>query len=64
MFLEKCKYVIKEKKIKNIFDDIEMPLDSSYEETPDEEILKKILTKKMKYNNFSGFSVSWSIINF
>ena len=64
MFLEKCKYVIKEKKIKNIFDDIEMPLDSSYEETPDEEILTKILTKKMKYNNFSGFSVSWSIINF
>ena len=58
MFLEKCKYVIKEKKIKNIFDDIEMPLDSSYEVTPDEEILKKILTKKMKYNNFSGFSVS------
>ena len=58
MFLEKCKYVIKEKKIENIFDDIEISLDSSYDETPDEEILKKILTKKMKYNNFSGFSVS------
>ena len=49
---------MKEKKIENIFDDTEISLDSSYDETPDEEILKKILTKKMKYNNFSGFSVS------
>ena len=35
-----------------------MSLDSSYEEIPDEEILEKILTKKMKHSNFSGFHIS------
>ena len=30
VFLEKCKYVIKEKKFKNIFDDIEISSDSDY----------------------------------
>ena len=38
MFLEECKYVIKEKKLKYIIDDIEISSDSA-EENPDEEIL-------------------------
>ena len=47
-----------------MLDDIETSLDSNYQENSDEEtlkkiqmakILKKILTKKIKYKIFSGF---------
>ena len=43
VFLKKCKYVIKEKKFKNIFDDIEIFSDSDYEKVL---IIRKILMKK------------------
>ena len=50
MFSEKCKYVIKEKHFKYIFDDIAIFWDSGYEEILimnfDEVILKKIQTEK------------------
>ena len=43
VLLKKCKYVIKEKKFKNIFDDIEIFSDSDYEKVL---IIRKILMKK------------------
>ena len=53
MFLEKCKYVIKETNLKKIFDEKEISSDadyeqnSDYEENSDEEILILILTKNI-----------------
>ena len=49
VFLKKCKYVIKEKKFKNIFDHIEIFSDSDYEKSPDyKEILLKKFWKKIR----------------
>ena len=59
VFLKKCKYVIKEKKFKNIFDDIEIFSDSDYEKSPDykensnEEILEKNQTVKNSDEEYS-----------
>ena len=59
VFLKKCKYVIKEKKFKYIFDDIEIFSDSDYEKSPDynensnEEILEKIQTVKNSDEEYS-----------
>ena len=47
MFLEECKYVVKEKKIpKYIFDDIEISSDSGREISDKKILVKKILMKK------------------
>ena len=54
MFLEECKYVVKEKKIpKYIIDDIEISSDSDRENSDEENfdektLIKKILMKKIK----------------
>ena len=59
VFLKKCKYVIKEKKFKYIFDDIEFFSDSDYEKSPDykensnEEILEKIQAVKNSDEEYS-----------
>ena len=51
MFLEECKYVIKEKKIpKYIIDDVEFSSNSN-EENSDEEILEKLQTEKNSEEN-------------
>ena len=52
MFLEECKYIVKEKKIpKYIIDDIEISFDSDRENSDEENsgkenLMKKILMKK------------------
>ena len=59
VLLKKCKYVIKEKKFKNIFDDIKIFSDSDYEKSPDykensnEEILEKNQTVKNSDEEYS-----------
>ena len=59
VFLKKCKYVIKEKKFKYIFDDTEIFSDSDYEKSPDykensnEEILEKIQAVKNSDEEYS-----------
>ena len=51
VFLEECKYVIKEKKIpKYIIDDVEFSSNSN-EENSDEEILEKLQTEKNSEEN-------------
>ena len=48
VFLEECKYVVKEKKIpKNIIDDIEISSDSDREILMKKILMKKILMKKI-----------------
>ena len=51
MFLEECKYVVKEKKIpKYIIDDIEISSDSHKENSDEKILMKKILMKKILKN--------------
>ena len=51
MFLEECKYVVKEKKIpKYIIDDIEISSDSHKENSNEKILMKKILMKKILKN--------------
>ena len=50
MFLEKCKYVVKEKKMPEyITDDIEISSDSDREDSNEEILMKKILMKKNRH---------------
>ena len=50
MFLEKCKYVVKEKKMPEyIIDDIEISSDSDREDSNEEILMKKILMTKNRH---------------
>ena len=50
VFLEKCKYVVNEKKMpENITDDIEISSDSDREGSDEEILMKKILMKKNRH---------------
>ena len=59
VFLEKCKYAAKEKRIHNyIIDDGKISFDSDEEDLLKKIQMEKVLIKKIKYKIFSGFSLS------
>ena len=59
VFLEKCKYAAKEKRIHNyIIDDGKISFDSDEEDLLKKIQMEKVLMKKIKYKIFSGFSLS------
>ena len=59
VFLEKCKYAAKEKRIHNyIIDDGKISFDSDEEDLLKKIQMEKVLMKKIKYKIFPGFSFS------
>ena len=59
VFLEKCKYVVKEKRIHNyIIDDGKISFDSDEEDLLKKIQMEKVLMKKIKCKIFPGFSFS------
>ena len=59
VFLEKCKYAAKEKRIHNyIIYDGKISFDSDEEDLLKKIQMEKVLMKKIKYKIFSGFSLS------
>ena len=59
VFLEKCKYAAKEKRIHNyIIDDGKISFDSDEEDLLKKIQMEKVLMKKIKYKIFPGFSLS------
>ena len=59
VFLEKCTYVVKEKRIHNYnIDDGKIYFDSDEEDLLKKIQMEKVLMKKIKYKIFRGFSFS------